>query len=113
LELKGEDKYGAYVKQIGNLLKNIQLVDPSAIMHAAVKMDASKPIGKKKEMSANMTIFLVYAPVGKNKNAFKPKKITTRRRDNEATTSQNYSPLASIPRWSSCRMWTRRLLCPV
>jgi hypothetical protein len=57
LELKGEDKYGAYVKQIGNLLDNIQLVDPTAIMHAAVETDASKPIGKKEEMSTNMTIF--------------------------------------------------------
>ena len=34
LELKGEDKYSAYVKNIGNLLENIQLVDPLAIMHA-------------------------------------------------------------------------------
>ncbi len=73
LELKGEDKYGAYVKQIGNLLENIQLVDPSAILHAAVKMEATKPIGKKEELSNNMTIFLAYAPVGKNQNAFKPK----------------------------------------
>jgi hypothetical protein len=47
LELKGEDKYGAYVKQIGNLLKNIQLVDPTAILHAAVESDDTKPIGKK------------------------------------------------------------------
>ena len=30
LELKGEDKYSAYVKNIGNLLENIQLVDPLA-----------------------------------------------------------------------------------
>jgi hypothetical protein len=49
LELKGEDKYGAYVKQIGNLLDNIQLVDPTAIMHAAVETDASKPIKKKRK----------------------------------------------------------------
>jgi hypothetical protein len=47
LELKGEDKYGAYIKQIGNLLKNIQLVDPTAILHTAVKTEATKPIGKK------------------------------------------------------------------
>jgi hypothetical protein len=66
LELKGEDKYGAYVKQIGSLLENIQLVDPSAILHAAVEMDSMKPIGKKEELRNNMTIFLVYAPVGKN-----------------------------------------------
>jgi hypothetical protein len=39
LELKGEDKYGAYVKQIGSLLENIHLVDPSAILHAAVETD--------------------------------------------------------------------------
>ncbi len=48
LELKGEDKYGMYVKQIGNLLENFQLVDPTAIMHSAVKTDTSKPIGKKR-----------------------------------------------------------------
>ena len=34
LELKGEDKYSAYVMHIRNLLENIQLVDPLAIMHA-------------------------------------------------------------------------------
>jgi hypothetical protein len=74
LELKGENKYGAYIKQIGSLLENIQLVDPSAILHAAVESDATKPIGKKEELSNNMTIFLAYAPVGKNQNAFKPKR---------------------------------------
>jgi hypothetical protein len=74
LELKGEDKYGAYVKQIGSLLENIQLVDQSVILHAVVESDATKPIGKKEELSDNMTIFLAYAPVGKNQNAFKPKK---------------------------------------
>jgi hypothetical protein len=80
LELKGEDKYGAYVKQIGNLLKNIQLVDPSAILHAAVETEATKPIGKKEELSNNMTIFLAYAPVGKNQNAFKPKKNNNKKK---------------------------------
>jgi hypothetical protein len=49
-------------------------VDPSAILHATVESDATKPIGKKEELSNNMTIFLAYAPVGKNQNAFKPKK---------------------------------------
>ena len=34
LELKGNDKYSVYVKHIGHLLENIQLVDPLAIMHA-------------------------------------------------------------------------------
>ncbi len=80
LELKGEDIYGAYVKQIGNLLENIQLVDPSAILHAAVKTEATKPIGKKEELSNNMTIFLAYAPVGKNQNAFKPKKNNNKKK---------------------------------
>ncbi len=80
LELKGEDKYSAYVKQIGSLLKNIQLVDPSAILHAMVESDATKPIGKKEELSNNMTIFLAYAPVGKNQNAFKPKKNNNKKK---------------------------------
>jgi hypothetical protein len=29
MELKGEDKHGVYVRQIGNLFENIQLVDPT------------------------------------------------------------------------------------
>jgi len=40
LELKGKDKYSAYVKQIGNLLENIQLVDLLAIMHASTSRGA-------------------------------------------------------------------------
>jgi hypothetical protein len=73
MELKGEDKHGVYVKQIRNLLKNIQLVNPTAIMHAAVKLGNSKPLGSKAEMNTNMIIFLAYAPVRNNENAFKPK----------------------------------------
>ncbi len=69
-----------YVKQIGNLLDNIQLVDPTAIMHAAVETDNSKPINKKEEMNANMTIFLAYAPVDKDRNAFKPKKNNNKKK---------------------------------
>jgi hypothetical protein len=74
LELKGEDKYGTYVKQIGNHLENIQFVDPMAIMHAADKAGGAKPLGSKTKMSTNMTVFLAYAPMGSNANAFKPKK---------------------------------------
>jgi hypothetical protein len=108
LGLKGEDKYGAYIKQIGNLLENIQLVDPTAIMHAAVETDNSKPIGKKEELNANMTIFLAYAPVGKDRNMFKPIKNNNKKKGEEAR--MNLTPLtpACILRWSSCRMWTQR-----
>jgi hypothetical protein len=74
LELKGEDKYSAYVKHIGNLLENIQLVDPLAIMHAVDESGGAKPLGSKSEMSTNMTVFLAYAPVGRNVKAFQPKK---------------------------------------
>jgi hypothetical protein len=74
LELKGEDKYGAYVKKIGYLLENIQLVNPLAIMHAADETGGAKPLGSKSEMSTNMTVFLAYAPVGSNASAFKPKR---------------------------------------
>jgi hypothetical protein len=111
LELKGEEKYGTYIKQIGNLLENIQLVNPTAIMHAAVETDDSKPIGKKEEMNANMTIFLAYALVGKDRKAFKPKK-RTRRRGKEAM--MNLTPLtpAYILCWSSHWMWTQRPSLP-
>ncbi len=74
MELKGEDKHGVYVKQIGNLLKNIQLVDPTAIMHATVEWESSKPLGSKAETNTNMTTLLAYTLVGNNANAFKPKK---------------------------------------
>ena len=72
LELKGEDKYSAYVKHIGNLLENIQLVDPLAMMHAVDESGGAKPLGSKSEMSTNMTVFLAYAPVGRNAKAFQP-----------------------------------------
>jgi hypothetical protein len=79
LELRGEDKYGTYVKQIGNLLENIQLVDPMAIMHAVDKTGGTKPLRSETKMSTNMTIFLAYAPVGSNANAFKPKKNSNKK----------------------------------
>jgi hypothetical protein len=87
LELKGEDKYSAYVKNIGNLLENIQLVDPLAIMHAVDESGGAKPLGSKTKMSTNMTVFLAYAPVGRNAKAFQPKNTTIRERARWARTS--------------------------
>jgi hypothetical protein len=74
LELKSEDKYSAYVKHVGSVFENIQLVDPLAIMHAVDENRGDKPLGSKSEMSTNMTVFLAYAPVGRNAIAFQPKK---------------------------------------
>jgi hypothetical protein len=80
LELKGEDKYGACMKQVGNLLDNIRLVDPCAILHATDETGGAKPLGSKTKISTNnMTIFLVYAPVWSNANGFKPKKNTNKK----------------------------------
>jgi hypothetical protein len=80
LELKGKDKYSAYVKHIGNLLENIQLVNSLAIMHAVDELGGAKPLGSKSEMSTNMTVFLAYAPVGRNAKAFQPKKNNNRKK---------------------------------
>jgi hypothetical protein len=80
LELKGDNKYSAYVKHIGTLFKNIQLVNPLAIMHAVDKSGGAKPLGSKTEMSANMTVFLAYAPVGRNAKAFQPKRNTNKKK---------------------------------
>ena len=81
LELKREDKHAAYVKQIGQLFENIQLlVDPTAIMHTSVELATAKPLGAKSEMSDNMTNFLSYAPVGRNSNVFKPKKNNNKKK---------------------------------
>jgi hypothetical protein len=98
MELKGEDKHGVYVKQIKNLLKNIQLVNITAIMHAAVESENSKPLGSKAEMNTNMTIFLAYAPVGNNANAFKPKRTITKQRDAKARMSWIHWILVYTPR---------------
>ncbi len=80
LELKGDNKYSAYVKHIGTLFENIQLVDPLAIMHAVNELGGAKPLGSKTEMSANMTIFLAYASMGHNTKAFQPKKNTNKKK---------------------------------
>ncbi len=80
LELKGNNKYAAYIKQIGLLFENIQLVDPTAIMHASVESDTAKPLGSKSEMNNNMTIFLGHAPVGGNSNVYKPKKNNNKKK---------------------------------
>ena len=44
------------------------------MMHATVKGSTLMPLKLKNEMNPNMTIFLVYALVGKNPYVFKPKK---------------------------------------
>jgi hypothetical protein len=80
LKLKGDDKYATYVKQIGLLFENIQLVDPTAIMHASIKSETAKPLGSKSKMSNSMTIFLGYAPVGGNSNVFKPRKNSNKKK---------------------------------
>jgi hypothetical protein len=80
LELKGDDKYSAYVKHISTLFKNIQLVDPLEIMHGVDESGGAKPLGSKTEMSANMTVFLAYALVGCNAKAFQPKRNTNKKK---------------------------------
>ncbi len=80
LKLKGDDKYAAYIKQIGLLFENIQLVDPTAIMHAFTESETAKPLGSKSEMSNNMTIFLGYAPVGDNSKVLKPRKKSNKKK---------------------------------
>jgi hypothetical protein len=88
LELKGDNKYAAYVKQIGLLFGNIQLVDPTAIMLTSIKLETAKPLGSKSEMSNNMTIFLGYAPVGGNSDVFKPRKNSNQRKAKMEKTNQ-------------------------
>jgi hypothetical protein len=104
LELKGEDKYGDYMKQIGNLLKNIQLVNPCAIMWQ-MRRGVAKPLGSKTKMSTNRTEFLAYAPVGSNVNAFKPKKNNTKKQGRKGKDEPNTidPSVYNTPHWSSRR----------
>jgi hypothetical protein len=78
--LKGDNKYATYVKQVGLLFENIQLVNPTAIMHAFIKSETVKLLGSKSEMSDNMTIFLGYAPVGGNSTVFKFRKNSNKKK---------------------------------
>ncbi len=87
-----------YVKQIGNLLENIQLVNPMAIMHTADETGGAKPLGSKAKMSTNITIFLSYAPVGSNANAFKPKKNNSMKQGRKGKMSLTLLNLVCTPR---------------
>ncbi len=52
----------------------MQLVDPLAIMHVVDEMGGANPLRSNTKMSTTMTVFLAYALVGSNANAFKPKR---------------------------------------
>jgi hypothetical protein len=87
--LKGDNKYTTYVKQVGLLFKNIQLVDPTTIMHASVESETAKPLGSKSEMNNNMTIFLGYTPVRGNSNVFKPRKNNSKKEGRRGNNEPN------------------------
>ncbi len=89
LELKGDNKYSAYIKHIGTLFKNIQLVDLLAIMHAVDELGGAKPLGSKIEMSANMTVFLAYVLVGRKAKAFQPKRNTNKKKGRKGKDEPN------------------------
>jgi hypothetical protein len=62
------------------------------------RRSTQSPSAKKEEMNANMTIFLAYAPVGKDRNAFKPKKNNNkkkgrRRKDESDTLNPSVYPM--------------------
>jgi hypothetical protein len=52
----------------------------SGDLHAVDESGGAKPLGSKSEMSTNMTVFLAYAPVGRNAKAFQPNKNSDRRK---------------------------------
>jgi hypothetical protein len=58
-------------------------------MHAVDKLGGAKPLGSKTEMSANMTIFLAYAPVGHNAKAFLPKRNTNKKKGHKGKDEHN------------------------
>ena len=50
------------------------------IMHAVNESGGPKPLGFKTKMSTNITVFLAYAPVGRNAKAFQPKKNNNKKK---------------------------------
>ncbi len=101
LKLKGDDKYSAYVKHIGTLFKNIQLVDPLAIMHTVDESGGAKPLGSKTEMSANMNVFWHTRRWGATRRHSNQRGTPTRRRDVMAKMSPTLLTPASTQRWFS------------
>ena len=99
LELKGKDKYSAYVKHIGNLLENIQLVNPLAIMHAVDESGGAKPLGSKSEMSTNMTVSWRMRRWDAIRRLSNQRRTTTGGRVGRARMSLTLSILAFIRRW--------------
>ena len=96
LELKGEDKYSAYVKHIGTLLESIKLVDPLTSMHAVDKSGGAKPLGSKSVISTNMTVFFGICAGGAQCEGFSIKKLSTKGREGRARMSPTLSTLAFI-----------------
>ncbi len=112
LELKGEDKYSAYVKHIRNLPENIQLVNPLAIMHAVDESGGAKPLGSKSEMSTSMTVFLAYTPVGCNVKAFQPKKNNDRRKGRKGKDEPDTFNPSVYPTMVFCRTLNQKSSSP-
>ncbi len=58
-------------------------------MHAVDESGGTKPLGSKTEMSANMTVFLAYALVGRNAKAFQPKRNNNRKKGRKGKDEPN------------------------
>ena len=112
LELKGDDKYGAYVLHIGNLLENIQLVDPLAIMHAVGESWGAKPLSSKLEMSTNMTVYWRMSRWGATQRLSNQKRITIGQRAGRAKMSLTPLILAYTQQWYSCRTLNQKSSSP-
>jgi hypothetical protein len=58
-------------------------------MHAVDESGGTKPLGSKTEMSANMTVFLAYPPVGRNTKAFQLKMNNNRKKGHKGKDEPN------------------------
>ena len=58
-------------------------------MHAVDKSGDAKPLGSKSEMSTYMTVFLAYAPVGRNTKALQSKNNNNRTKDKKSKDEPN------------------------
>jgi len=81
-------------------------------MHAVDESGGAKPLGSKSEMSTNMTVFLAYAPVGRNAKAFQPKKNNNRRKGRKGKDEPDTLDPSVYPTMFSLRTLIQKSLSP-
>jgi hypothetical protein len=91
-ELKGEDKHAAYIKQIGLLFENIQLVDPTAIMHASIESAPPNHWGPSQRWATIWQSSSTLPQLAEIPMSLNPRRTTIKRKDNRERWTRHDQP---------------------